>query len=71
MKHKKTELDVDFIGGQGPAFELTKEDEMAISKFIREHKAKEIRKSQTKRRKQYKTSHAPSIAAEPKEKYEK
>lgn len=28
MKAKKTELDVDFIGGQGPAFELTKEEQL-------------------------------------------
>lgn len=37
MKNKTKELDVDFIGGFGP---LTKEDENAISKFLREHKEK-------------------------------
>jgi len=36
---KKTkELDVDFIGGQGP---LTKEEEKAISDFIKLRRAKE------------------------------
>ena len=35
---KKTkELDVDFIGGQGP---LTKEEEIAISDFIKSRRAK-------------------------------
>lgn len=32
MKRKLIELDVDFIGGQSP---LTREEELAISKFIR------------------------------------
>ena len=32
MKNKQKELDVDFIGGQKP---LTKEEEMAISAFIK------------------------------------
>jgi len=32
MKQNKKELDVDFIGGLGP---LTKEEEKAISEFIR------------------------------------
>jgi hypothetical protein len=35
MKTKKTELDVDFIGGQGP---LTKKEEQAISNFIKARK---------------------------------
>ena len=35
MKHKKTELDVDFIGGVRP---LTKEDEQAISHFLEQQK---------------------------------
>lgn len=35
MKHRKTELDVDFIGGLGA---LTKEDEKAISDFIKARK---------------------------------
>ena len=41
MKHKSAELDVDFIGGERP---LTKEDEIAISNFIRAQKAKRARK---------------------------
>lgn len=47
MKNKKAELDVDFVGGQGA---LTKEEELALSKFIREHKAKHAHKHQVKRR---------------------
>lgn len=35
MKHHKAELKVDFIGGLGP---LTKEDEKAISDFIKARK---------------------------------
>ena len=31
MKNKQAELDVDFIGGQGP---MTKEEELIISEFI-------------------------------------
>lgn len=47
MKHKQAELDADFIGGGRP---LTKEDEIAISSFIRAYKAKHISKhSATKR----------------------
>lgn len=34
---KRKELDVDFIGGQGP---LTKEEEKAISDFIKSRKTK-------------------------------
>ena len=41
VKHKSLELDVDFIGGERP---LTKEDEIAISKFIRAQKAKRTRR---------------------------
>lgn len=41
MEHKSAELDVDFIGGERP---LTKEDEIAISNFIRAQKAKRARK---------------------------
>ena len=49
MKNKSTELDVDFIGGQGP---LTKSEEKAISEFIRACKAKHTKKQlQTKRTK--------------------
>ena len=32
MKNKTTELDVDFIGGQGS---LTKEEERAISEYLK------------------------------------
>ncbi|RFS21864.1 hypothetical protein DVR12_14520 [Chitinophaga silvatica] len=35
MKQRKAELDVDFIGGLGP---LTKEDEKAITDFIKARK---------------------------------
>jgi hypothetical protein len=35
MKHKRTELEVDFIGGVRP---LTKEDEIAISNFLKQQK---------------------------------
>ena len=49
MKKKLKELDVDFIGGQEP---ITKEEELAISAFIRAHKEKRrlqaIRKTKTK-----------------------
>jgi hypothetical protein len=36
MKTKKVELDVDFIGGQAS---LTKEEEKAISDFIKKNKS--------------------------------
>ena len=46
MKNKLKELNVDFIGGQEP---LTKEEELAISLFIKKHKEKKqpkaVRKS--------------------------
>ncbi len=53
MKNKSTELDVDFIGGQGP---LTKAEEQAVSAFIKSQKLpkakKQIRKlEQTQMRK--------------------
>lgn len=35
MKPKAAELDVDFIGGQDP---MTKEEELAISEFIKARK---------------------------------
>ena len=37
---RKNELDVDFIGGEGP---LTKEEEKAISDYISAQKAKETK----------------------------
>lgn len=35
MKSKSKELDVDFIGGQGP---LTKEEEIQISEYLKSQK---------------------------------
>lgn len=50
MKNKRKELDVDFIGEQQQP--VTKEEELAISDFIRKQKAKRqlqvIRKTKTK-----------------------
>jgi len=47
-KNKSTELDVDFIGGQG---QLTKSEEQAISDFIKAQKLlrikKQVRKTKT------------------------
>ena len=40
MKTKKVELDVDFIGGQTS---LTKEEERAISDFIKKSKSKKAK----------------------------
>jgi hypothetical protein len=40
MKTKKIELDVDFIGGQAS---LTKEEEKAISDFIRKNKSRKAK----------------------------
>lgn len=45
MKNKLKELDVDFIGGQRP---LTKEEEFAISTFIRLQKEKRRLKTNRK-----------------------
>ena len=45
MKNKLKELDVDFIGGQNP---MTKDEELAISEFIRANKKK--RQFQAKRK---------------------
>ena len=41
MKNKKIELDVDFIGGGEP---LTKEEQKAISEFIRKSKENQLKK---------------------------
>jgi len=50
MKNKLKELDVDFIGGQQQP--ITKEEELAISDFIRKQKARTqlrvIRRTKTK-----------------------
>ena len=50
MKQNKNELDVDFIGGTAP---LTKEEEKAISLFI---KASKERRQKQKNRKKEQTS---------------
>lgn len=51
MKKKLEELDVDFIGGENP---MTKEEEKAISEFIKAQKMlrakKQIRKPKTSQR---------------------
>ena len=46
MKNKRVELDVDFIGTQ-PS-KLTKEEEKAISDYIRSHKVKMKKNSKDK-----------------------
>ena len=46
MKSKNIELDVDFIGGQGP---LTKAEEIAISNYIKAQKAKNLKKQSTEK----------------------
>ena len=52
MKHKETELDVDFIGG---VRSLTKEDEQAISEYLKAKKLfrakKNLRKATIRSRK--------------------
>jgi hypothetical protein len=45
MKTKTKELNVDFIGGQGP---LTKEEELAVSEYIKNQKL--LRDKKPKRR---------------------
>ncbi|WP_165813726.1 hypothetical protein [Terrimonas sp.] len=50
MKNKTKELDVDFIGGQSKP--LTKEEQLAISAFIKKLKEK---RSRTKKRKKNKS----------------
>jgi len=52
MKNKLKELDVDFIGGQEQS--ITKEEELAISVFIRA--SKEKRRLQAIRKAKIKTS---------------
>ena len=48
MKARKNELDVDFIGGEGP---LTKEQEKLISDFIKSRKVKKkLTASKTQRK---------------------
>jgi hypothetical protein len=45
MKTKRIELEVDFIGGQAS---LTKEEELAISAFIKKNKTKKTKRSSIK-----------------------
>jgi len=45
MKTKKVELDVDFIGGQTS---LTKEEEKALSEYLKKSKPKKAKKSSPK-----------------------
>ena len=47
MKSKKTELNVDFIGGQGA---LTKAEEIAIGNYIKAQKAKNSRNMPSKKK---------------------
>ena len=46
MKNKEKELDVDFIGGQSEP--LTKEEQLAISAFIKKLKEKSNRSAKRK-----------------------
>ena len=46
MKRNKQELDVDFIGGEGP---LTKEEEKAISAFLQSEKQKSTARQRSSR----------------------
>ncbi len=48
MKTKNKELDVDYIGGQGP---LKIEEERAISEYIRLHKRRKVKLISRKREK--------------------
>jgi len=41
MKRKRSELDIDFIGGAGT---LTKEEELAITAFLKSGKPKQAKK---------------------------
>jgi len=46
MKNRTKELDVDFIGGQGNP--LTKEEQLAISVFIKQLKEKRDKSTKSK-----------------------
>lgn len=48
MKNKPKELDVDFIGGQGP---LTKDEEISISEYIKTQKLIRDKKKKRGKRK--------------------
>jgi radical SAM superfamily enzyme YgiQ (UPF0313 family) len=58
MKQNKNELDVDFIGGLGP---LTKEEEKAISEFI---KASKERRQKQKIQQKARTANKRIIVSE-------
>lgn len=59
MKNKLKELDVDFIGGQQQP--LTKEEELAISDFIRKQKARrQLQASPRTKTKASQKSHQPA-----------
>ncbi len=55
MKNKKKELDVDFIGGQGSP--PTKEEQRAISTFIKRLKENERRKPKENPKKKWSNLH--------------
>ncbi len=57
MKQNKNELDVDFIGGLGP---LTKEEEKAISAFIKSSKEK---RQKQKARQKARSANTPIAAS--------
>lgn len=57
MKKNKNELDVDFIGGLGP---LTKEEEKAITEFI---KASKERRQKQKARQKARTANIANSGA--------
>ena len=46
-KIKNSEIDFDFIGGQEP---LTKEEELAISEFIRAAKSRRLKRNLSRRK---------------------
>lgn len=54
MKQTKNELNVDFIGGQGP---LTKNEAEAISEYIKAQKVKREKKQINRTKRSSKTSH--------------
>ena len=56
MKRNKNELDVDFIGGMGP---LTKEEEKAISEFIKTSKERRQKHKARQKARTAKSSRRP------------
>jgi hypothetical protein len=47
MKRKRIDLDVDFIGGQGP---LTKEDEQLLSRYFQGQKSSRVKKTPSRQK---------------------